>query len=127
MNSLTSINTRDLILKLREFARERDWEQFHTPKNLVMALSVESSELVEHFQWLTPEQAESLKSENSENLERREKVAEEVCDILFYLLRFSDIMNIDLEKAAEKKIEKNAKKYPAEKVRGNSKKYNEYD
>ncbi|TNE97333.1 MAG: nucleotide pyrophosphohydrolase [Deltaproteobacteria bacterium] len=127
MNCLSSLNTGDLILKLRDFARERDWEQFHTPKNLVMALSVECSELVEHFQWLTPEEAQDLKSENPETTERREKVSEEVCDILFYLLRFSDIMNIDLQEAAKKKYEKNAKKYPAEKVRGNSKKYNEYE
>ena len=127
MNSLPSLNTGNLILKLREFARERDWEQFHTPKNLVMALSVECSELVEHFQWLTPEQAHELKTENSHTSEKREMVAEEVCYILFYLLRFSDIMNIDLQDAAKKKYEKNAKKYPAEKVRGNSKKYNEYE
>lgn len=127
MNSLSSLNTGDLILKLREFARERDWEQFHTPKNLVMALSVECSELVEHFQWLTPKEAQDLKNENPQTSEKRVKVSEEVCDILFYLLRFSDIMNIDLQEAVKKKYEKNEKKYPAEKVRGNSKKYNEYE
>jgi dCTP diphosphatase len=127
MGSTLSIDIERITQRLREFAKVRDWEQFHTPKNLVMALSVECSELVEHFQWLDSEQAKNLQIENSENENKREEIAEEVSDILFYLLRFSDVMNIDLQNAVDKKLEKNAKKYPAEKVRGNSKKYNEYE
>ena len=127
MKALHSIDTEQLILNLRKFAEERDWGQFHTPKNLAMALSVECSELVEHFQWLDSDEVKNLQVENSENKKKREEIAEEVSDILFYLLRFSDVMNLDLQKAVDKKLEKNAKKYPAEKVRGNSKKYNEYD
>lgn len=127
MKDLHSIDTEQLILNLRKFAEERDWGQFHTPKNLAMALSVECSELVEHFQWLDSDEVKNLQIENSKNKKKREEIAEEVSDILFYLLRFSDVMNIDLQKAVDKKLEKNAKKYPAEKVRGNSKKYNEYE
>lgn len=127
MDSLHNLNTADLIQRLRDFADERDWNQFHTPKNLVMALSVEASELLEHFQWIDPEKALELREESEQSKEKREEIAEEVSDILFYLLRFSDVMNLDLVKATEAKLEKNAKKYPAEKVRGNSKKYNEYD
>ena len=126
MGSTLSIDIERITLRLREFAKERDWDQFHTPKNLVMALSVECSELVEHFQWLNTEETKILKIENVETEKKREEIAEEVSDILFYLLRFSDVMNLDLQKAVEEKLKKNAKKYPAEKVRGNSKKYNEY-
>jgi NTP pyrophosphatase (non-canonical NTP hydrolase) len=126
MGSTLSIDIERITLRLREFAKERDWDQFHTPKNLVMALSVECSELVEHFQWLNTEETKILKIENVETEKKWEEIAEEVSDILFYLLRFSDVMNLDLQKAVEEKLKKNAKKYPAEKVRGNSKKYNEY-
>ena len=126
MGSRLSIDIERITQRLREFAKERDWDQFHTPKNLVMALSVECSELVEHFQWLNTEETKILKIENVETEKKREEIAEEVSDILFYLLRFSDVMNLDLQKAVEEKLKKNAKKYPAEKVRGNSKKYNEY-
>lgn len=127
MVSTLSIDIERITQRLREFAKEREWEQFHTPKNLVMALSVECSELLEHFQWLDSEQVKNLQVENPENEKKREEIAEEVSDILFYLLRFSDVMNLDLQKASDEKLEKNAKKYPAEKVRGNSKKYNEYE
>lgn len=111
---------------MAEFSKERDWDQFHTPKNLSMALSVECAELMEHFQWLSNEAANELTTENSGNIKKREKIAEEICDILFYTSRISDVMNLDLVSAVEKKFEKNAKKYPAEKVRGSSKKYSEY-
>lgn len=111
---------KDLTNKLREFAAERDWEQFHSPKNLVMALIVETAELVEHFQWLTPEQSENLSQKD------KEKISEEVADILIYLTRFCDIMDIDLIKAAFEKIDENSKKYPANIVRGKALKYKDY-
>lgn len=105
---------------LIKFAREREWEQFHTPKNLVMALSVEASELLEIFQW---EKDEGLMSRKEE---WQSKAADEMADVLVYLLRLSTVTGIDLQKALTQKMQKNAAKYPAEKVRGSSKKYDEY-
>jgi dCTP diphosphatase len=110
-----------LKLQLRQFAEERDWDQFHSPKNLSMALIVEAAELVEHFQWLTEEQSRSLEQK------QLDKVQEELADIQIYLIRIADKLNIDLLGAVSKKIEANAKKYPPEKVRGSSKKYTEYE
>ena len=100
----------DLAQALREFARERDWEQFHTPKNLAMALIVETAELVEHFQWLTPQQSLEL------NPEKREQVSQELADNLIYLTRIADVLGIDLMDAAYKKMTANAAKYPADKA-----------
>lgn len=113
----------DLLLlrdKLRAFAEARDWEQFHSPKNLSMALMVEVAELMEHFQWLSETQ--------SANLAAKDKlaVADELADILLYLVRLSDKLDVDLLKAALLKLEKNAAKYPAEQVHGSAKKYSEY-
>lgn len=113
--------TSDLLLlrdKLRVFADERDWNQFHTPKNLCMAMMVEAAELMEHFQWLTPDQ--------SCDLTNREDVKDELADVLLYLIRLADKLGVDLLEAALFKMEKNAKKYPADIVRGSAKKYNEY-
>ena len=110
-----------LTQQLRQFAKDRDWEQFHSPKNLAMALSVEASELLENFQWLTEDQSSNL------NPEKHDKVAEEIADVFLYLLRMSDQLGINLLDAAAKKIVKNAEKYPVEKVRGSSRKYNEYE
>lgn len=104
--------------KLRAFAAERDWDQFHSPKNLSMALMVEAAELMEHFQWLTEAQTVNLTAEV------KPAVAEELADILLYLVRLSDKLDVDLLEAALRKIEKNAVKYPAEQVRGSAKKYN---
>ena len=115
MKSLTEL--RDA---LRAFAAERDWDQFHSPKNLAIALSVEASELLEHFQWLTQEQSRSLPPEKTK------EVAEEMADVLIYLVRLGDKMGIDLLDEAQRKIDVNAKKYPAEKVRGSSRKYSEW-
>jgi len=106
---------------LRQFAKDRDWDQFHSPKNLSMALSVEASELLEHFQWLTEEQSAELEGK------KRNEVAEEMADVFLYLLRMADKLDIDLLEEANKKIVKNAEKYPAEKVKGSSKKYTEYN
>lgn len=105
--------------KLRTFAADRDWDQFHSPKNLSMALAVEASELLEHFQWLTEAQSQNLSPE------KREEVAQEMADVLLYLVRIADKLNINLVEAANKKLVLNAQKYPAEKSRGNNKKYTE--
>lgn len=106
----------ELRQRLREFARERDWEQFHSPKNLAMALIVEAAELVEHFQWLTETQSRALEPE------QREQVAQELADVFIYLVRLADRLDIDLLDAAERKIALNARKYPADKVRGSARK-----
>ena len=105
--------------RLREFARERDWEQFHTPKNLAMALIVEAAELVEHFQWLTEQQSLAL------DPKQRAAVEQELADILIYLIRLADRLGVDLEAAAWRKIEINARKYPADQVRGSARKAEE--
>ncbi len=107
-------------LQLRQFADDRNWDQFHSPKNLSMALIAEAAELVEHFQWLTEEQSKSLKQD------QLAKVKEELADIQIYLIRIADKLDVDLIDAVENKIEANNKKYPADKVRGSSKKYTEY-
>jgi NTP pyrophosphatase (non-canonical NTP hydrolase) len=109
----------ELKERLREFARERDWEQFHSPKNLAMALIVEAAELVEHFQWLTEAQSQAL------DPEKREQVAQELADVFLYLVRLADRLDIDLMDAAQRKIVLNAQKYPADKVRGSAKKAGE--
>jgi NTP pyrophosphatase (non-canonical NTP hydrolase) len=106
--------------ELRAFAEARDWDQFHSPKNLNMALMVEVAELMEHFQWLTEEQSANL------DADKQSVVAEELADILLYLVRLSDKLGVDLKEAAHRKLEKNALKYPADKVRGSAKKYSEY-
>jgi NTP pyrophosphatase (non-canonical NTP hydrolase) len=112
---------RALQERLAVFAAERDWEKFHSPKNLAMALCVEAAELVEEFQWLTEQQSASL------DAERRERVRLELADVFIYLLRISDRFGIDLLSAADAKIALNERKYPADRVRGDSRKYTEYD
>jgi len=104
---------------LRRFAAERDWEQFHTPRNLATALSVEAAELLEPFQWLTDEQSRELSTE------ARAAVEQEMADVLLYLVRLADKLGVDLEQAARAKIELNAQKYPVERARGSSRKYDE--
>jgi NTP pyrophosphatase (non-canonical NTP hydrolase) len=107
--------------RVAAFAVARDWEPFHSPKNLAMALSVEAAELVEEFQWLTEEQSRAL------DAERRERVRLELADVFIYLLRIADKLGVDLVAAANDKIVLNEKKYPAERVRGDARKYTEYD
>lgn len=107
--------------QLRDFARERDWEQFHTPKNLASALAVEASELLEIFQWLTDSQAMAIKDDG----ESMRKVEEEVADVALYLLRLADVLSLDLQIVVDRKLRINAEKYPVEKARGNAKKHNE--
>ena len=105
---------------LRKFVAERDWDRFHSPKNLAMALSVEASELLEHFQWLTEAESHRLPAE------KLGQVRDEIADVLVYLVRLADKLEVDLLDAAARKIEKNALKYPAARVRGSMKKYTEY-
>ncbi len=107
--------------RLRQFVSERDWDQYHSPKNLSMALIAEAAELVEHFQWLTEEQSENLTQEKLAEVEL------ELADIQIYLIEMADRLQLDLMAAVEKKLALNAQKYPADKVRGSAKKYNEYE
>lgn len=108
---------RDLV---RVFVDERDWDQFHTPKNLACALSVEAAELLEHFQWLHTGSREELGDT------KREQVRHEMADVLVYLVRLADKLDIDLSAAVDEKMALNRAKYPADKVRGDARKYHEY-
>jgi len=109
-----------LQVKMAEFAKVRDWDQFHSPKNLSMALVAEAAELVEHFQWLSEKQSENLP------LDKQHAVAEELADIFIYLLRISDKLNVDLIASTESKMQKNEQRYPVEKVKGDARRASEY-
>ena len=109
-----------LRLRVREFAAARAWDRYHTPKNLAMALSVEAAELVEPFQWLTPEESGSL------DPDKLEAVRQEIADVLIYLTRLADVLEIDPLQAAADKLELNARRYPVEKAHGNALKYDEF-
>jgi dCTP diphosphatase len=111
----------DLRTRINTFVAERDWAQFHTPKNLAMAMIVEAAELVEQFQWDTPKESQCLSPE------KLESVSHELADTFVYLLRIAEVLNIDLITAANQKIDINALKYPAEKVRGSNAKYTKYE
>lgn len=106
-----------LRIALRSFAAERDWERFHSPKNLAMALSGEVGELIEHFQWLTEEASRALEPEQLGEVEL------EMADVLLYLIRLADVLGVDLVDTAQRKMKLNAERYPADKVRGRSTKY----
>lgn len=106
---------------INKFSNERDWNQFHSPKNLCMALSVEVAELQEHFQWLTQEQSDNLSPEKT--LE----VSEEIADTFVYLSRLADRLGIDLLRAVERKMKINAVKYPVDKAKGLATKYNKFE
>lgn len=108
-----------LTQSLRDFAKERDWEQFHSPKNLAAALTVEVAELLEHFQWVTEEQSRNL------SFEKKDQVAQEAADVFLYLLQICDKLGIDLLETARLKLIANGEKYPVERARGSSKKYTE--
>ena len=110
-----------LKTKVLAFARERDWEQFHAPKNLSMALAAEAGELMEHFLWGTPEESRTQLRDRK----LRGKVEEELADVVIYALEFANMTGIDLATAIESKMAANAKKYPVEKARGRSVKYTE--
>lgn len=106
--------------KLRVFAEERDWDQFHTPKNLLMAMTGEVGELCEQLQWMTDQQVLEMEPD------RKQEVTDEVADVLIYLIRLADKLEVDLSTAVMEKMEQNARKYPVDQVRGSSKKYTEY-
>jgi NTP pyrophosphatase (non-canonical NTP hydrolase) len=110
----------ELKHKLRAFAKEREWEQFHSPKNLAMALSVETSEIVELFQWLTQDQSKSLTAD------KLEEVKGEIADVMIFLTMLADKLGIDPIEAAKEKITVNDKKYPVELSKGKSEKYTEF-
>ena len=111
----------ELVEQIRAFARERDWEQFHSPKNLAISISIESAELLELFQWSRGrDDWDCLRDETV-----RARTEEELADILLYLVRFADKAGIDLEQAALRKLERNAVKYPADQFRGSDRKYDE--
>jgi dCTP diphosphatase len=118
---MTQDSLENLNQRLKAFAQARDWEQFHTPKNLAMAMIAECAELVEHFQWLTPEQSMDLPEE------KRDEVALEMADILIYLIRCAERLDIDLIDAVERKVAINESRYPADKVRGDARRASEYD
>lgn len=107
---------------LEQFAIERDWTQFHSPKNLVMALTGEVGELTEIFQWMTPEQSLAAGS----NPDTAQAVRDELADVQLYLVRLASVLGVDLNEAVEHKLQTNAAKYPADKVRGSNKKYTEF-
>jgi NTP pyrophosphatase (non-canonical NTP hydrolase) len=107
---------------LQDFADARSWDGFHTPKNLAMALSVEASELLEIFQWLSEDAASRI----AEDKVAKQRVADEIADVAIYLVRLADKVGVDLEAAIQAKILKNGEKYPVELVRGSIKKYTEY-
>ncbi|MBC8318473.1 MAG: nucleotide pyrophosphohydrolase [Desulfobulbaceae bacterium] len=109
---------RDIVIA---FNNERDWDQFHSPKNLAMALMVEMAELLEHFQWISEEQSRNLSSS------KKEHISEEIGDVLIYLVNLADKLGIDPIQAAKNKIKQNHKKYPAATSRGKSLKYDEYE
>ncbi|MDO9566979.1 MAG: nucleotide pyrophosphohydrolase [Candidatus Desulfaltia sp.] len=106
-----------LIKKLREFAKERDWDQFHSPKNLAIALTVETAELLEEFQWLTEEQS------RKPDQKRLNRIKDEISDVMIYLVQLSDQLGVDPLASAFEKIEKNRAKYPVDKAKGSAKKY----
>lgn len=109
-----------LTEKIRKFVKERDWEQFHSPKNIAISISLESAELLEIFQW-----SRGLSWSEFKNDRLKSRAEEELSDVLIYLIRFADLAGIDLEKSAIEKIEKNKKKYPIEKFKGSDKKYDD--
>ncbi len=113
-----STELESIKLRLREFAKERDWDQFHSPKNFSMALIVECAELVEHFQWLTDEQSKRLPEDTLD------EVSLEMADIMIYLIRLADKLDVNLLEVVDRKIALNAKKYPVDKSKGLATKYN---
>ncbi len=123
MNTLppAAIDSLDTLReRIRAFAEARAWERYHTPKNLAIALAVETAELLEPFQWLTPEESAAL------NDMQREAVRQEIADVLIYLTRLADLLDIDLLEAAADKLALNARKYPVEKAHGNALKYTDF-
>lgn len=111
----------DLKQRVLAFVQARDWEQFHSPKNLSMALAAETGELMEHFLWVTPEQSRAIALDPA----KRRRIADELADVVIYALEFANITGLDVAAAIDAKMEANAMKYPVEKARGRSDKYTE--
>jgi NTP pyrophosphatase (non-canonical NTP hydrolase) len=121
-SELKSIDSIDqLRARVNQFVEARDWSQFHSPKNLAMAMIVEAGEVVEHFQWMTEDESRQLDDA------QKEQVGQELSDTFVYLLRIAEVCGIDLIEAANKKIDLNAQKYPVEKAKGSNAKYTEYE
>ena len=118
-DSVTTIS--ELKARVLSFVREREWEQFHSPKNLSMALAAEAAELMEHFLWATPEQSHAIANEAA----KRAKIADELADVVIYAIEFANVTGLDISAAIQAKMAANAKKYPVEKARGRSDKYTE--
>lgn len=114
------ITLQELKERMATFVRERDWEQFHTPKNLSMSIAIEAAELMEHFQWLTVEQSRNLAPE------ALSEIGEELADIVIYSLSMANALKLDLADTVQAKMEKNIRKYPSERVRGKAHKYTFY-
>jgi NTP pyrophosphatase (non-canonical NTP hydrolase) len=114
-------NYTELVDSIAQFAAERDWDKFHSPKNLAMALSVEAAELLEHFQWLSEKESSEL------SVEKLEMVSKEIADVQIYLIRLAERLGVDVLAASASKLEENRLKYPTDRVRGSAKKYTEYD
>ena len=109
----------EVMARIRQFRDARDWLQFHNPKDLAVSIAIEAAELMEEFQWKSGEESKRYAAEN------RERIADEIADVAIYLLELTDVLEIDLAAAINSKLDKNEKKYPVEKSRGNSKKYTE--
>jgi NTP pyrophosphatase (non-canonical NTP hydrolase) len=120
MNKL--IDVEKMITAQRKFTSDRDWDQFHTPKNLAIALSIETSELLEIFQWLNDVESKTIMDDDN----KRTMIKEEIADVLYYLIRLADKLEIDIEKEFWSKLSKNEQKYPIDKSHGNAKKYTEF-
>jgi NTP pyrophosphatase (non-canonical NTP hydrolase) len=121
MQTDASTTVAELKARILAFARERDWEQFHAPKNLSMALAAEAAELMEHFLWGTPEQSHAVARDPA----KRSRIAEELADVLIYALEFANATGLDVAGAIEAKMRANAVKYPVDKARGRADKYTE--
>ena len=121
MNTDATTTTAELKSRVLAFAREREWEQFHAPKNLSMALAAEAAELMEHFLWVTPEASHAVTADPV----KRAKIAEELADIVIYAMEFANIADLDVATIVRAKMEANAKKYPVEKAKGRADKYTE--
>ncbi len=120
LNSKTSLE--NIQSKIKRFVKKRDWEQYHSPKNLSMSIAIEAAELMEHFQWLTIEQSKKL----LKNKTKREEIEDELADIAIFILDFCNMFNIDIETSIVRKLNKSAKKYPATIVKGKAHKYTYY-
>jgi len=114
------VTIHELKERMATFVRERDWQQFHSPKNLSMSIAIEAAELMEHFQWLTAEQSQQLKRE------ALQEIGEELADIVLYSLSMANFLQIDLAETIDAKMAKNERKYPIDKVRGKAHKYTSY-